>query len=183
MALHASLHGTVRAVVCADRRGVRRVYSFMVLTALGLGTLMPLPAMAMPTDQPSTPFAIAAPSNQSDRKAKADAKAEGARGRLESAVDELSGDPGHQVKGNAKQAQATAMEASENLKKGAKSVAKTIGKAATDLGGDRSWSSTCFRCDRLDKALHKRNQQKPPASAGGHDLIRLQPDQALIGSG
>jgi uncharacterized protein YjbJ (UPF0337 family) len=138
MVLHATLHAPVRAIVHTSRGGIRRLFSFVVLTVLGLATLMPLPAMAMLTDQPLTPFAIAAPSNQSDRKAKADVKAEGARSRLESAVGELSGGPGQQLKGKAKQSQATAMDATQNLKDGATSVAKKISKAATDLGNDRS---------------------------------------------
>jgi len=59
----------------------------------------------------------------------ADAKAKEVEGKLESAAGELTGDAGHQIKGKAKQVQASAMNAVENLKEGAKSVAHAIGNA------------------------------------------------------
>jgi uncharacterized protein YjbJ (UPF0337 family) len=62
---------------------------------------------------------------------KADAKAKEVEGKLESAYGELTGDTGHQIKGKAKQVQASAMNAAENLKEGTKSVAHKIGDAAT----------------------------------------------------
>jgi len=60
----------------------------------------------------------------------ADAKAKEVDGKLESAAGELTGDVGHQIKGKAKQVQASAMNAVENLKEGAQSVAHAIGNAA-----------------------------------------------------
>jgi uncharacterized protein YjbJ (UPF0337 family) len=60
----------------------------------------------------------------------ADAKAKEVEGKLESAAGELTGDVGHQIKGKAKQVQASAMNAVENLKEGTKSVAHAISNAA-----------------------------------------------------
>jgi uncharacterized protein YjbJ (UPF0337 family) len=60
----------------------------------------------------------------------ADANAKEVEGKLESAAGELTGDVGHQIKGKAKQVQASAMNAVENLKEGAQSVAHAIGNAA-----------------------------------------------------
>ena len=54
-------------------------------------------------------------------------------GKLESAAGELTGDVGHQIKGKAKQVQASAMNAVENLKEGTKSVANAIGNAADSI--------------------------------------------------
>lgn len=64
---------------------------------------------------------------------KVDAAAKETEGRLESAVGELTGDTGHQVKGKAKQVQASAMNAVEDLKQGARSVADKVGDAANKL--------------------------------------------------
>ena len=63
----------------------------------------------------------------------ADAKAKEVEGKLESAAGELTGDVGHQIKGKAKQVQASAMNAVENLKEGTTSVANAIGNAAENL--------------------------------------------------
>jgi uncharacterized protein YjbJ (UPF0337 family) len=63
----------------------------------------------------------------------ADAKAKEVEGKLESAAGELTGDVGHQIKGKAKQVQASAMNAIENLKEGTKSVAHAISNAADDI--------------------------------------------------
>jgi uncharacterized protein YjbJ (UPF0337 family) len=63
----------------------------------------------------------------------ADAKAKEVEGKLESAAGELTGDVGHQIKGKAKQVQASAMNAVENLKEGTKSVAHAISNAADDI--------------------------------------------------
>jgi uncharacterized protein YjbJ (UPF0337 family) len=63
----------------------------------------------------------------------ADAKAKEVEGKLESAAGELTGDVGHQIKGKAKQVQASAMNAVENLKEGTKSVAHTISNAADNV--------------------------------------------------
>ena len=60
---------------------------------------------------------------------KSKANAIDAEGKLESAYGELTGDLGHQVKGKAKQVQASAMKAGEDLKEDAQSVAKKVGDA------------------------------------------------------
>lgn len=104
---------------------VNRLFSFLALTAVGFALLMLLPAMAMTVDHRYIPIAFATMDN------KADAKAKQVEGKLESAYGELTGDTGHQIKGKAKQVQASAMNAAENLKEGTKSVAHKIGDAAT----------------------------------------------------
>ena len=104
---------------------VNRLFSFLALTAVGFALLMALPAMAMTVDHRYIPIAFATMDN------KADAKAKQVEGKLESAYGELTGDTGHQIKGKAKQVQASAMNAAENLKEGTKSVAHKIGDAAT----------------------------------------------------
>jgi uncharacterized protein YjbJ (UPF0337 family) len=63
----------------------------------------------------------------------ADAKAKEVEGKLESAAGELTGDVGHQMMGKAKQVQASAMNAVENLKEGTKSVAHVISNAAENI--------------------------------------------------
>ena len=63
----------------------------------------------------------------------ADAKAKEVEGKLESAAGELTGDVGHQIMGKAKQVQASAMNAVENLKEGTKSVAHAISNAADNF--------------------------------------------------
>ncbi len=68
---------------------------------------------------------------------KADAMAKDAEGRLEAALGELTGDTGHQIKGKAKQVQASAMNAAEDLKEGAKAVAKKVSDAATGRADDQ----------------------------------------------
>ena len=105
------------------------------LTALVLTfcfLLIPLPAMAVASDHAPYPFVFGTMSN------KADATAKVAEGKLESAYGEITGDTGHQIKGKAKQVQASAMNAAEDLKQGAKSVAKKVGDAAGKLADDLS---------------------------------------------
>ena len=63
----------------------------------------------------------------------ADAKAKEVEGKLESAAGELTGDVGHLIKGKAKQVQASAMNAVENLKEGTTSVANAISNAADSI--------------------------------------------------
>ncbi len=60
---------------------------------------------------------------------KIDAAAKDAEGKLESAYGELTGDPGHQIKGKAKQVQASAMNVAEDVKEGARSAGKKIADA------------------------------------------------------
>jgi uncharacterized protein YjbJ (UPF0337 family) len=62
-----------------------------------------------------------------------DAKAKEAEGKLESAYGDLTGDTGHRIRGKAKQVQGSAMGAAEDLREGAKSVARNVSGAATDL--------------------------------------------------
>ena len=62
-----------------------------------------------------------------------DAKAKEVEGKLESAAGELTGDVGHQIKGKAKQVQASAMNAVDNLKEGTKTVAHAISNAADNV--------------------------------------------------
>lgn len=121
---------------------IDRLVSFLALTAVGFALLMPLPAMALPAmalptmaisaDHRFIPIALATMDH------KADAKAKEVEGKLESAYGELTGDAGHQIKGKAKQVQASAMNAAENLKEGTKSVGQKIGDAATGKTKDHS---------------------------------------------
>jgi uncharacterized protein YjbJ (UPF0337 family) len=66
---------------------------------------------------------------------KSEATAKDAEGKLESAYGEMTGDLGHQIKGKAKQVQASAMNAAEELKEAAKAVQKKISDTA-DQGSD-----------------------------------------------
>jgi uncharacterized protein YjbJ (UPF0337 family) len=111
---------------------VRRLCYCLALATVGFSLLMPLPAMAMTADRRFIPIALATMDN------KADAKAKEVEGKLESAYGELTGDTGHQIKGKAKQVQASAMNAAENLKEGTKSVGRKIGDAATGKAKDHS---------------------------------------------
>lgn len=67
-----------------------------------------------------------------------DAAAKDAEGKLEAAYGDLNGDTGHQIKGKAKQVQASAMNAAEDLRQGAKSVAEKVADAADQLADDLS---------------------------------------------
>ena len=81
------------------------------------------PAMAMVSHPlfPSTTFG--AMSN------KLDAAAKDAEGKLESAYGDLTGDKGNQIKGKAKQVQASAMNVAEDVKESARSAGKKIADA------------------------------------------------------
>ena len=70
-------------------------------------------------------------------KAPAHATAKDVEGQFEESIGDLTGDTGHQIKGKAKQVQASAMNTAENLKEGAQSVAKKISEAAAAVAGDR----------------------------------------------
>lgn len=87
-----------------------------------------LPASAQAADHSLNTFAFGTMAN----KARGDAKK--MEGKLESAYGEITGDTGHQVKGKAKQFQGSAMNAAEDLKQGAQSVAKNVADAASDMG-------------------------------------------------
>lgn len=99
----------------------------VVITAVAL--LKPLPALALAVyDAPSaSPLATMSTVAAMPNKAKAAAK--DMEGKLQSAAGELTGDTESQIKGKAKQGQASAMKAGEDLKEGAKSVAKKVGDA------------------------------------------------------
>lgn len=62
-----------------------------------------------------------------------DAQSKDAEGKLESAYGDLTNDAGHKMKGKAKQMQASAMNAAEDLKEGAKSAARKVSDVAADL--------------------------------------------------
>ncbi|MFN6352998.1 MAG: CsbD family protein [Cyanobacteriota bacterium] len=70
-----------------------------------------------------------------------DAAAKDAEGRLESAIGDITGDTGHQIKGQAKQVQASAMNVAEDLKQAAQSVAKKASHAAEKVADDLSRTS------------------------------------------
>jgi uncharacterized protein YjbJ (UPF0337 family) len=81
----------------------------------------------------------------------ADAKAKEVEGKLESAAGELTGDVGHQIKGKAKQVQASAMNAVENLKEGTKSVAHAISNAADNIADSIADKTTDKTADNVAK--------------------------------
>lgn len=80
----------------------------------------------------SFPIAILLMSN------KVDAAAKDAEGKLESAFGDITGDTGHQIKGQAKQVQASAMNTAENLKQAAQSVATKVSDAAKKVADDQN---------------------------------------------
>jgi uncharacterized protein YjbJ (UPF0337 family) len=101
------------------------------LRATAIGLLAPLiimssllwstqPAMAKPNYPLSTPITLGAMSKRID------ATAKDAEGKLESTYGDSKGDKGHQLKGKAKQVQASAMNAAEDVKEGARSVGKKV---------------------------------------------------------
>jgi uncharacterized protein YjbJ (UPF0337 family) len=57
-------------------------------------------------------------------------------GKLEEAYGNLTGDRGHQFKGKAKQMQASAMKATEDLKEGANTIKKKLEDSVEKLGKD-----------------------------------------------
>jgi uncharacterized protein YjbJ (UPF0337 family) len=107
------------------------ISSLMALAFMIFTMLIPLTGSAMAVDHAPEPITFATMSNRIDATAKA------TEGKLESAYGGLTGDTGHQIKGKAKQVQASAMNTAEDLKQGAKSVAKNVrdaaGQAADDL--------------------------------------------------
>lgn len=64
---------------------------------------------------------------------KIDATAKDAEGKMEADYGELTGDKGHQIQGKAKQVQAAAMNAAEDIKEGARKAAQKLSDAAGDL--------------------------------------------------
>jgi uncharacterized protein YjbJ (UPF0337 family) len=89
--------------------------------------LAPMPVMALAINQTNIPIAFGAMSN------KAKATAKDVEGKLESAYGDLTEDQGHQLKGKAKQVQASAMKAGEDLKDAAKTVQKKVSSSADQV--------------------------------------------------
>jgi uncharacterized protein YjbJ (UPF0337 family) len=67
---------------------------------------------------------------------KVDAAAKDAEGNLQAAFGDITGDTGHQIKGQAKQVQASVMKTAENLKQAAQSVATKVSDTATNVADD-----------------------------------------------
>jgi uncharacterized protein YjbJ (UPF0337 family) len=99
----------------------------VVMTTIAL--LQPLPAMALAAYDAPSASPMAAMSSVAAMPNKAKAAAKDMEGKLQSAAGELTGDTESQLKGKAKQGQASAMKAGEDLKEGAKSVAKKVADA------------------------------------------------------
>lgn len=106
----------------------RRLLSLASMAALVISLMIQWPAAAMASQAPSvTPVTFAAMTD------KMGAQAKGAEGKLQSAYGEITGDTGQQVKGKAKQVQASAMNAKEAVKDGAKSAARKASDASDKL--------------------------------------------------
>ncbi len=106
----------------------RRLLSLASMAALVISLMIQWPATAMASHAPSaTPIVIAAMTD------KMSAKAKEAEGKLQSAYGEVTGDPGQQIKGKAKQVQASAMNAKEAVKDGTRSAARKAGDASDKL--------------------------------------------------
>jgi len=99
----------------------------LIITAISL--MKPLPAMALAFHDAPGSNPIAAMSSVAAMPNRAKAVAKDTEGKLEAAYGDLTGDSERQIKGRAKQGQASAMKAGEDLKEGAKSVAKKVGDA------------------------------------------------------
>jgi len=98
------------------------------MAALVVSLMIQWPATAMASQASSiTPIVIATMSD------KMSAKAKETEGKLESAYGEITGDTGHQVKGKAKQVQASAMNAAEAVKDGTKAAARKASDATGRL--------------------------------------------------
>lgn len=83
------------------------------------------PAMALKSDPAQSPTTLRTMSD------KLDAAAKDAEGKIQSAVGSITGDKGQQLKGEAKQVQADAMNAEAKLKEEAKKAARKL-EDATD---------------------------------------------------
>lgn len=106
----------------------KRLFTLASMAALVVSLMIQWPTTAMASHAPSlTPIAIATMSN------KMNAKAKEAEGKMESAYGEITGDTGHQVKGKAKQVQASAMNAAEAVKDGTKAAARKASDATDKL--------------------------------------------------
>ncbi|MEA5391219.1 CsbD family protein [Cyanobium gracile UHCC 0139] len=106
----------------------QRLFTLASMAAMVISLMIQWPAMAMASHAPSlTPVALATMSD------KMSAKAKEAEGKMESAYGEITGDTGHQVKGKAKQVQASAMNAAEAVKDGTRDVARKASDATDKL--------------------------------------------------
>jgi uncharacterized protein YjbJ (UPF0337 family) len=94
--------------------------------------LIPLPAMALASGPVIHPIIIGTMSNKSK------AAAKDAEGKLEAAYGELTDDKGHQLKGKAKQVQASAMNAAEDIKEGAEKLKTKLSNAVNHVAEDLS---------------------------------------------
>jgi len=103
----------------------------LILSAIVLigSLLFQSPAMALTGHPFNSPLATRIMSKD------VSASAKQAEGRLQSAAGDLTGNTGDKIKGQAKQVQASAMQAGSDLKQGAKSSANKLGESisrATD---------------------------------------------------
>jgi uncharacterized protein YjbJ (UPF0337 family) len=106
----------------------KRLFSLASMAALVISLMIQWPAMAMASQARSiSPVAFASMTD------KMGAKAKEAQGKMESAYGEITGDTGHQVKGKAKQVQASAMNAKEAVKDGTKAAARKASDATDKL--------------------------------------------------
>ncbi|MFN6133742.1 MAG: CsbD family protein [Synechococcaceae cyanobacterium] len=98
--------------------------SFLAPIAIMSSLMLSLqPAMAMDSHPSLTTTTFATMSNKSD------AAAKDAEGKLESAYGDLTDDKGHQLKGKAKQVQASAMNIGEDVKDAARAAGQKIADA------------------------------------------------------
>lgn len=118
-----------RSVMLLNFRAIIRKFraaSIALLAPIAIVSSLMLslqPAMAMGSNAFHTSIPFGTMSN------KFDAAAKDAEGKLESAYGDLTGDTGHQIKGKAKQVQASAMNVAEDVKEGARSAGKKIADA------------------------------------------------------
>lgn len=98
----------------------------LLITTLSL--LKPLPAMASASNAVAT-VSVTSVSTLATMSNQAKAMAKDTEGKLEAAYGDATGNMGRQVKGKAKQVQASAMKTGDDLKEGAKSVAKKVDDA------------------------------------------------------
>jgi len=106
-----------------DRRSsIALILSVIVLIG---SFVVQAPAMALSSPPPNAPFAATVMSKDLSASAKQ------AEGRLEAAYGELTGDTGEKIKGQAKQVQASAMQAGSDLKQGVKSAVGKLGDSTS----------------------------------------------------
>jgi len=114
---------TVDAMTTDRTRPLRLILSVIVLI---ISLVVQAPAMALSSHPANLPFAARFMSKDLN------ATAKDAEGRLEAAHGDLTGDTGEKIKGQAKQVQASAMQAGSDLKQGLKSAVGKLGEATSD---------------------------------------------------